>query len=61
MENVLIDNQEPKFRVVDAKGRTLREGVRSVVERYIDSLDEEEQAKVRMVPIAPTGDQILFG
>lgn len=61
MDNVLIDNQEPKYRVIDAKGRTLREGVRSVVERYIDSLDEEEQANVRMIPIAPTGDQILLG
>lgn len=61
MDNVITDNEQLKYRVVDAKGKTLREGVRSVVERFIDSLDEDEQARVRMIPIAPTGEQILFG
>lgn len=62
MENLIIDNQQLKYRVVDAKGKVLRENVvRSVAERFIDSLDEDAQSGVKMIPIAPTGDQILFG
>ena len=62
MNSIIIDNQELKYRVVDAKGKTLREGLaRSVAERYIDSLAEDDQSGVRMVPITPSGDQILFG
>lgn len=62
MDNLIIDNQELKYRVVDAKGKVLRENLaRSVAVRYIESLDETEQSGVRLVPITPTGDQILFG
>lgn len=62
MDSLIIDNQELKYRVVDAKGKTLREGVvRSVAERFIDGLDEDAQSGVRLIPITPTGDQILFG
>ena len=62
MDSLIIDNEELKYRVVDAKGKTLREGVvRSVAERFIDSLDEDAQSGVRLVPIAPSGDQVLFG
>ncbi len=62
MNSVIIDNEELKYRVVDAKGKVLREAVvRSVAERFIDSLDEDSQSGVRLVPIAPSGDQVLFG
>lgn len=62
MNSLIIDNQELKYRVVDAKGKVLREGlVRSVAERFIEGLDEDAQSGVRLVPITPAGDQVLFG
>ena len=62
MDSLIIDNQELKNRVVDAKGKVLREGVvRSVAERFIESLDEDSQSGVRLVPVTPSGDQVLFG
>ena len=62
MDSLIIDNQELKYRVVDAKGKVLREGlVRSVAERFIESLDEDMQDGVKLVPITASGDQVLFG
>ena len=62
MNSLIIDNQELKYRVVDSKGKVLREAVvRSVAERFIEGLDEDAQSDVRLVPITPTGDQVLFG
>lgn len=62
MDNLLIDNQSVRYRVVDSKGKVLREGiVRSVAERFIESLDADMQAEVALIPITPDGDQILFG
>lgn len=62
MDSLIIDNETLRYRVVDAKGKVLREGVvRSVAERFIDSLDEDAQTGVRLVPITPAGDQVLFG
>lgn len=61
MDSLIIDNREPKYRVMDAEGNILRENVaRSIAIRFIESLGEA-QSGVYMVPITDTGDQILFG
>jgi len=62
MDSLITDNQELKYNVVDATGKTLREGViRAAAVRFIESLDENAQTGVRLVPFTPSGDQVLFG
>jgi hypothetical protein len=62
MDNLIVDNDELKYRVLDKNGKVLREGViRSVAERFIENLRESKQEGVRMVPIIETGEQVLFG
>lgn len=62
MDNLIVDTDELKYRVLDKNGKVLREGViRSVAERFIENLRESKQDGVRMVPIIETGEQVLFG
>lgn len=62
MENIIIDNQEIRYNVVDGKGKILRESViHSVAIRFIEGLKKDAQKEVKLIPIVESGDQILFG
>lgn len=61
-QNQLLNNDELKYRVVDANGKTLRDSVSRVnAEMFVEGLGAEAQG-VRIVPIVGgTGKQVLFG
>jgi hypothetical protein len=62
MKTVLIQDDELRYRVVDSKGKVLREGVaRKIAERFVEGLDEDLQSEVSIVPVTASGDQVLFG
>lgn len=63
MDNVILDNDDLKFRVVNATGKVLRESVsRNLAEMFVESLTEDEKAGISIVPVVGrTGDQVLFG
>lgn len=62
MDNIISDNNEIRYNVVNSKGKVLRSSVvRSVAVRYIESLNEDVQKNVKLVPVLETGEQILFG
>jgi hypothetical protein len=62
MSQFIAGNQEQQYRVLDAAGNVLYDGVSLfIAENYKASLPVEHQAAVRIVPIAGNGNQVLFG
>ncbi len=62
MDKLIIDNDDLKYRVIDSDGKILRESLsRVAAERFVEGLDEAVQADVKIVPVGPTGKQVLFG
>lgn len=62
MDNLIVDNDGMRYHVVDPSGKILREALsRTAAERFVDTLDEDAQGRVRIVPVSSSGKQVLFG
>lgn len=61
MKDLIIDNANLKYQVVDSKGKMLTEAHSMIAaQRFLDSLPLEERKVASIRPVAGDGKQVLL-
>lgn len=62
MNNLIVDNQQIKYQVINSEGHVLTEEFSYAdAARFVKGLNLNEGEAVSIVPVIPTGEQILLG